>query len=143
MRILALDIGERRIGTALSDELGIAAHPLETIQRVSLSKDLKRLKQLAQEHAAEKIVVGLPRNMNGTLGEQAKIVLEFVERLKKVLPSIPVIMWDERLTSRAAERVLLEADLSRKKRKQKIDQLAAVLILQGYLDGMGQEPANT
>jgi putative Holliday junction resolvase len=134
MRILALDVGERRIGLAVSDELGLAAHGLPTLERTALSEDLRRLEKIITDRQAEKVVVGLPRNMNGTLGPQAAIVLEFIERLQKRIPRIPIIPWDERLSTKAAERVLLEADLSRAKRKKKSDLVAAVIILQGYLD---------
>jgi putative holliday junction resolvase len=139
VRVLALDFGERRIGVALSDELGLAAHPLATIPRVSKSKDIRKIKQIVREHGAESLVVGLPVSMNGTLGRQAGLVLEWVDILKGRLSPVPVVTWDERLTSVAAERVLIEGDVSRIKRKQKIDQVAAVLILQGYLDSLKQD----
>lgn len=141
MRILALDVGERRIGIAVSDELGLAAHAVETMKRNSLSHDLRHLEALVKEYAAKRIVVGLPRNMNGSLGPQSEIVLAFISRIKKRFSSIPIIPWDERLSTRAAERALLEADLSRAKRKRKIDQVAAVIILQGYLNGLSHDTA--
>lgn len=134
MRILGLDVGERRIGLAVSDELGLTAHGLPTLERTALKADLARLEEIVAEYAAEKVVVGLPRNMDGSLGQQGSRVLDFIERLQRRIPKIPVIPWDERLTTKAAERVLLEADMSRSKRKKKVDQVAAVLILQGYLN---------
>jgi putative Holliday junction resolvase len=132
-RILALDLGERRIGLAVSDELGWTAHGLPTLERVGPKKDLAKLRAVVAEYRIRKLIVGLPRNMNGSLGPQANRVLEFIEQLKNKL-KLDVIPWDERLTTQAAERVLIEADLSRAKRRKKVDQVAAVLILQGYLD---------
>jgi putative holliday junction resolvase len=136
MRILALDVGERRIGLAISDELRLTAQGLPTLNRTKPSSDLKHIEHLVKEYDAKMIVVGLPRNMNGSMGVQANIVLAFIEDLKRKIPDTPVIPWDERLTTRAAERVLLEADLSRSRRKKKIDQVAAILILQNYLDSL-------
>jgi len=133
MRILGLDIGEKRIGLAISDELGITAQGLETLNRTKLADDLSRLTTLMREKEIDKLVVGLPKNMNGTLGPQAERVKLFVELLIKELPC-EVDYWDERLTTIAARRTLIEADVSRKKRKKSVDRLAAVLILQGYLD---------
>jgi putative pre-16S rRNA nuclease len=132
-RILALDLGARRIGLAVSDELGWTAHGLPTQERVGPKKDIERLRGVVAQYRICKIVVGLPRNMNGSLGPQANLVLEFIERLKDKL-KLDVIPWDERLTTQAAERVLIEGDMSRAKRRKKVDQVAAVLILQGYLD---------
>ena len=132
-RILALDLGARRIGLAVSDELGWTAHGLATLERVGPKKDIARLREIVTEQNVRKLVVGLPRNMDGSLGPQARLVLEFIETLKNKL-RLEVIPWDERLTTQAAERVLIEADMSRAKRRKKVDQVAAVLILQGYLD---------
>ncbi|RJX27983.1 MAG: Holliday junction resolvase RuvX [Dethiobacter sp.] len=132
MRILCLDIGEKRIGVAVSDPLGITAQGLEVIQRQSISKDLQKIRQLLKDYEAEEIVLGFPRNMDGTVGEKAREILQFKERLAGSI-SIPVTTWDERLTTVAAQRTLLEADVSRKGRKKVVDKLAAVLILEGYL----------
>lgn len=132
MRILCLDIGEKRIGVAVSDPLGITAQGLEVIQRQSISKDLQKIRQLLKDYEAEEIVLGFPRNMDGTVGEKAREILQFKERLAGSI-SIPVTTWDERLTTVAAQRTLLEADVSRKERKKVVDKLAAVLILEGYL----------
>ncbi|MGI6145382.1 MAG: Holliday junction resolvase RuvX [Clostridia bacterium] len=133
MRILGLDIGEKRIGLAVSDELGITAQGLKTLNRTKLEDDLHRLAELIREKEINKLVVGLPKNMNGTLGPQAERVKKFVDLLTKECPC-EVVYWDERLTTIAAQRTLLEADVSRKKRRNSVDRLAAVLILQGYLD---------
>ena len=138
MRIMGLDVGSKTIGVALSDPLGWTAQGLEVIRRKGLNHDLQRLAEIIQEHEVHKAVIGLPKNMNGTIGPQAVVVQEFVKQFQEKL-LIPVEMWDERLTTVAAQRTLLEADLSRKKRKLIIDKMAAVMILQGFLDRAGQE----
>ena len=133
MRILGLDIGDRRIGIAMSDPLGITAQRLTMLQRSDPDSDIERLVTLAREHDAQHVVVGLPLTMQGTVGEQAKRVLEFVEALKERL-DCPVHLVDERLTTVQGERALITMDTSRHRRKQLIDQIAAQLILQTYLD---------
>ena len=134
MRWLGLDVGRRRIGIALSDPLGLFAQGYSVLERSqSLSQDLEYLSDVIARETVEEIVIGLPKNMNGTEGPMAEEVRDFGRRLEEKT-GLPVIFWDERLTTLAAERTLLEADLSRKKRKQKIDQVAAVFILQNYLD---------
>lgn len=135
MRIMALDVGERRIGVALSDALGITAQPLMTYNRVkdNRKEDIAGLWELIKKHEVEKLVVGLPKNMNNTLGFKAEEVQNFIKALVEV-EEIPVEWVDERLTTVSAERALLEADVSRKKRKAVIDKMAAVLILQTYLE---------
>ncbi|MGD0917086.1 MAG: Holliday junction resolvase RuvX [Thermodesulfobacteriota bacterium] len=133
MRIMGLDIGSHTVGIAISDELGITAQGLKTIRRKSMEKDLTEIKTIISVFEIEKIVAGLPKKMDGTLGEGAQKVLQWIEAFKKRI-DLPVITWDERLTTVEASRILLEADLSRKKRKRVIDKLAAALILQGYLD---------
>lgn len=130
---MGLDIGAKTIGVALSDELGWTAQALEVIQRKSLSQEIKRIKEILNEYQVDEIVVGLPKNMNGKEGEQAKKVREFTEKLQAGV-NLPIMTWDERLTTVAAERTLLEGDLSRAKRKKIIDKVAAQIILQGYLD---------
>ncbi len=135
MRVLGLDVGDKTIGVALSDELGWTAQALEVIQRKGLSQDMKRIKEILSEYQVNEIVVGLPKNMNGKEGEQAKRVREFLEKLKARV-KLPIRTWDERLTTIAAERTLLEGDLSRAKRKKIIDKVAAQVILQGYLDSV-------
>lgn len=132
-RILALDLGERRIGLAVSDPGLILASGRGVYLRRNLEEDLVYLEQLVEEEGVSEIVLGLPRNMDGALGEQAERALEFGHLLEEKLKK-PVHLFDERLSTAEAERVLLEADLSRRKRGEHRDELAAVLILQGYLD---------
>lgn len=138
MRILGIDYGERRIGLAVGDtEVGIA-NGLPTLERSSPAADaIEPLRRIAREQGAQRIVVGVPVNMNGTLGERARAAMAFAQRLRDAL-GIEVETWDERLTSRQAERAMLEGDLSRSKRKERVDRLAAQLILQSYLDAMGR-----
>ena len=135
MRIMALDVGERRIGVALSDILGITAQPLMTYNRADNNQkaDILGLCELIKKHEVEKLVVGLPKNMNNTIGFKAEEVQHFIKALQKEI-DIPIEWVDERLTTVSAERTLLEADVSRKKRKKVIDMMAAVLILQTYLE---------
>ncbi|MBM4307700.1 MAG: Holliday junction resolvase RuvX [Deltaproteobacteria bacterium] len=137
MRIMGLDVGSKTIGVAVSDELGLTAQGLKIIRRKSMEDDMRELCSIISQYMIEKIVVGLPINMDGTLGRQAETVLEWINRFKD-RTSLPVETWDERLSTVEASKTLLEADLSRKKRKQVIDKLAAVLILQGYLDQIGR-----
>ncbi len=133
MKILALDLGEKRIGLAISDETHTVARGLAVYTRRSWQSDLEYLKGVVQSEGVELIVVGLPVNMNGSPGPKAEETLQFQSQLREAL-KLPVELFDERLTTVEAERVLLEADLSRRKRKGIRDQLAAVLILQGFLD---------
>jgi putative Holliday junction resolvase len=133
MRILGLDIGSHTIGTAVSDELGMTAQGFKTIRRKSMEEDLTEVKAIISKFEIEKIVVGLPRSMDGTLGKGTEMVFQWIEAFKKRI-NLPVVTWDERLTTVEASKILLEADLSRRKRKKVIDKVAAVLILQGYLD---------
>ncbi len=137
MRTMGLDIGSRTIGIAISDELGITAQGLKTLSRKSAEEDFKEIAAIVGQFEIEKIVVGLPKNMDGTLGKQAEIVLKWTKVLTDKI-QVPVATWDERLSTVGASKVLLEADLSRKKRKKVIDKLAAVIILQGYLDQSGR-----
>jgi len=130
---MGLDIGTHTIGVAISDELGITAQGLKTLRRKSMEEDFKEIATIIGQFEIENIVVGLPKNMNGTLGKQAEIVLKWIKILTDKIP-VPVVTWDERLSTVEATKVLLEADLSRRKRKKVIDKVAAVLILQGYLD---------
>jgi len=127
---MGLDIGSHTIGVALSDELGITAQGLKTIRRKSFSEDLKELTQIIRQFDVHKIVAGLPKNMNGSLGRQAELILKWIQSIQKEV-ALPIVTWDERLTTVGASKILLEADLSRKKRKGVIDKIAAVLILQG------------
>lgn len=135
MRVLGLDVGTKTIGVAVSDEMGWTAQGIETIKIADeqMEQSYPRLQQLIDEYSVEKIVVGLPKNMNGTIGPRGEAFIEFADNVKEKL-NIETMMWDERLSTMAAERVLLSADVSRKKRKKVIDKMAAVMILQGYLD---------
>jgi len=133
MRVLGLDVGDKRIGVALSDETGLLASPLSTLQRVGPRQDPKTIAALVREHGVAVIVVGLPYNLDGSIGPQAEKVRAFAEALKPVV-RVPVRFWDERLTSVEAEQILAEREVPWQRRKGLVDQVAAVLILQGYLD---------
>jgi putative Holliday junction resolvase len=138
MRIMGLDIGERTIGVAVSDPMGWTAQGITTIKRKgSLDEDLRELKKIIEKYNVDQIVAGLPKNMNGTLGPSAEMVQRLVTAIEQSI-DITVIKWDERLSTVAAERMLLEGNVSRGKRKQVIDKMAAVIILQGYLDSLQQ-----
>lgn len=135
MRVMGLDVGSKTVGVAISDALGWTAQGIETVKIDETSGEfgIERIAELVKEYAVTEFVVGFPKNMNNTVGPRG----EASENYKKLLEetfSLPVKLWDERLTTMAAERMLIEADVSRKKRKQVIDKMAAVLILQGYLD---------
>ena len=139
MRILGLDYGSKTVGVAVSDPLGLTAQRLDTIwrkQENKLRQTLARIKELVDEYQIEQIVLGYPKNMNNTVGERAEKALEFTEMLEK-RTGLTVIMWDERLTTVEADRTLMEAGVRRENRKQYLDGLAAVFILQGYLDSLG------
>lgn|SRR5690606_12119228 len=135
MRILGLDVGAKTVGVAISDELGWTAQGITTIAIDEEAGDfgMDELEKIIKQYEVEKIVVGLPKNMNGTIGPRGEASMRFADMLRERF-LLPVVMWDERLSTMAAERVLLEADLSRRKRKKVIDKMAAVMILQGYLD---------
>jgi putative Holliday junction resolvase len=134
MRILSLDVGTKNIGMAVCDPLGFTAQSLPTIRRKGdLAADLKQVADAVKEYQVEKIIVGLPKNMNGTEGPSCVMAKEFAAEVEKEV-ELPIVFWDERLTSKMAESAMIDADLSRKKRKQKVDSLAAILILQNYLD---------
>ena len=143
-RILGLDYGTKTVGVALSDELRITAQPLETITRKDankLRKTYARIEELVKEYDVEKIVLGLPKNMNNTEGERCEKTLEFKEMLERRdalvrRTGLEVILWDERLTTVASEKVLMESGVRRENRKKVIDQIAASMILQGYLDSL-------
>ncbi|MDV4152333.1 Holliday junction resolvase RuvX [Clostridium sp. AL.422] len=133
MRILGLDIGSKTVGVAISDPLGWTAQGITTIRRSKKEQDIEEIKKLCNEYSVETIVVGLPKNMNGSIGESGERVIEFAEQIKEYT-GLKVEMWDERLTTVAAHKAMLEADLSRNKRKKIVDKIAATYILQGYLD---------
>ena len=136
MRILALDHGTKRIGVAVSDELKMIATPLEFILAEPFANFLSRLKEIIREKEVEMILVGMPRNMDGSYGPAALKVQEFVAVLKDAV-AIPLKTWDERLTSAQAQRFLIQGNVRRDKRKEKVDMMAAAILLQSYLDGLG------
>jgi putative Holliday junction resolvase len=133
---MSLDIGDRTIGIAVSDLLGLTAQGVETIRRRKEEDDLKRLGELMEQYETRSLVSGLPKNMDGTEGDRCSIVKDFMAKVKETYPDVEVVFWDERLSTVAAARSLIEADVSRKKRKKVIDKMAAVFILQGYLDSL-------
>ncbi|NOK10556.1 Holliday junction resolvase RuvX [Corallococcus exercitus] len=133
MRTFGLDYGTKTIGVAVSDGLGLTAQAVTTVRRASLKADLAELSRLVKEHEVTRFVLGLPLNMNGSEGPRAEATRKFAEVLESAL-GLPVELWDERLSTVAAQRTLLEADVRREKRREVIDQLAAQFILQGWLD---------
>lgn len=138
MRVMGLDYGSKTVGVAISDPLGITAQGIETIERKEenkLRKTLARIEELVREYEVEKIVLGFPKNMNNTIGDRAEKSLELKAMLERRI-GIPVIMWDERLTTVEAERTLIESNVRRENRKKYVDKIAAVFILQGYLDSL-------
>ena len=134
MRKMSLDVGTRTIGIAVSDLLGMIANGVETIKRTTEERDFARIGELIKVHEVDTLVVGYPKNMNGTIGERAQACETMAHKLKEMFPACKVVLWDERLSTVAAEKVLVDADMRRKKRKQVIDMMAAVVILQNYLD---------
>ena len=140
-RIIGLDFGSKTVGVAVSDGLGLTAQGVEIIRRTSenkLRQTLARIESLIGEYEVGKIVLGFPKNMNNTVGERAEKTLAFKEMLER-RTGLPIVMWDERLTTVAADRVLIEAGVRRENRKGYVDEIAAVFILQGYLDSKGME----
>lgn len=133
MRIMALDIGVRRIGIAISDALRVTAQGLEVLTRVGNRKDFERLASIIQEHEVSEVVLGYPKNMNGTIGEKCEEVEHYAELLKEKFPELKIHFWDERLSTLEAQRLLVSADVRRDKRKTVVDKMAAVIILQGFL----------
>lgn len=139
MRIMGLDFGAKTVGVAICDPLGLTAQGIETIMRKQenkLRQTLARIEELIEEYKVEKIVLGFPKHMNNDVGERAEKTLEFKEMLER-RTGLLVELWDERLTTVSAERVLIETNVRRENRKQYIDKIAAVFILQGYLDSIG------
>ncbi len=130
---MGLDVGDRRIGVAVSDALGYTAQGKGVIKRDDLQSDLEKIKEYIEKHQVDELIIGLPKNMDNSLGPQAEKVKNFAGFLRNRL-DIPVKLWDERLTTRQAEEVLIQGDVSRARRKEVIDKMAAVLILQNYLD---------
>lgn len=141
MRIMGLDYGSKTVGVAISDPLCITAQGIETIDRKEenkLRKTLARIEELAKEYEVDRIVLGFPKNMNNTIGDRAEKTLEFKEMLER-RTGLSVIMWDERLTTVEAERTLIESKVRRENRKKYVDKIAAVFILQGYLDSLSMK----
>ena len=134
MRLMGLDIGDKTIGVSVSDELNWMAHGICTIKRKSIDFDINQLDRIIKEKQISKIIIGLPKNMNNTIGSSGNRSIEFGEALKNRYPDIEIVFWDERLTTVAAEKILIEADVSRKNRKKVIDKIAATFILQNYID---------
>lgn len=133
MRILGLDLGSKTIGVAVSDPLGFTAQGLTTIRRTNREKDIQEIKKFCDEYNVEIIVIGLPKNMNGTIGPSGEFAMAFGKLIEEEL-KVEIKFWDERLTTVAAHKAMLEADLSRSKRKKIVDKVASTYILQGYLD---------
>ena len=133
MRIIGLDIGDKRIGVAISDHMGWTAQGLETIENTGKNVVHAKLQRIIDEYKPDKIIIGLPLNMNGSEGYRAELVKKFGEDIKTFYPG-EIIYWDERLTTVSAHRAMIDGGVRRKKRKQKVDQIAAILILQNYLD---------
>ena len=145
MRILGLDYGSKTVGVAVSDPLGFTAQGVEIIRRKSENKmrqTLARIEELIAQYQVEEIVLGLPKNMNNTLGDRAEKSLELKETLER-RTGLPVVMWDERLTTVSANRVLMETGVRRENRKEHVDEIAAVFILQGYLDYLANKNEET
>ena len=132
-RIMGLDVGDKTIGVAVSDLMGLTAQGVKTVKRVGKKKDIEALKEIIKERQVNKIVSGIPKNMNGTLGPQGEKVIKFCELLEEET-GIKIEYWDERLSTVAAERTLIQGNVRRENRKGVIDMVAAVIILQGYLD---------
>ena len=137
-RILALDVGTQRIGLAITDELGLIAHPLTVIKRKNDIQALQEIKKIIKEQKVKKIVVGMPYNFQGEIGTMGKKVVAFIEKLKTIT-DVPLIFWDESFTTTEAETVLIKADLSRRRRKEVVDKLAATLILESFLRAMHEK----
>ncbi|MBX3235153.1 MAG: Holliday junction resolvase RuvX [Nitrospiraceae bacterium] len=136
-RILAIDYGTKRVGFALSDELGWTAQPLETFQRRSPEADLRHIQDLVREHEVGRVLIGMPFRLDGELGPAARAVAQFVRQVEAAL-SVPVVTWDERMTTRSAEDLLIAADVSRRKRKGIVDRIAAAILLQSYLRSLDE-----
>ena len=145
MRLMGLDYGSKTVGVAVSDPLGLTAQGVETVwrkQENKLRQTMARIEELISEYQVERIVLGYPKNMNNTIGERALKSLEFKEKLEK-RTGLPVVMWDERLTTVSANRVLMETGVRRENRKEHVDEIAAVFILQGYLDYLANKKEET
>lgn len=133
MRTLGIDYGEKRIGLAISDRLGIIAQGLKVVSTENFFKEIEEIKTIIKKFQIGKVVIGIPKNIDGSIGKKAREVLKFIEQLRKYI-SLPLIVWDERFTTKIAKNILINANMSRKKRKNVIDKMSAVIILQEYLD---------
>ena len=143
MRIMGLDYGSKTVGVAVSDPLGLTAQGIEIVRRKSenkLRQTLARIEEIAKEYGVEKIVLGFPKHMNNDIGERAEKSLEFKEMLER-RTGLPVVMWDERMTTVEADRTMMETGIRRENRKEYVDMIAAVFILQGYLDYLSNQQA--
>ena len=141
MRIMGLDYGSKTVGVAVSDPLGLTAQGIEIVRRKSenkLRQTLARIEEIAKEYGVEKIVLGFPKHMNNDIGERAEKSLEFKEMLER-RTGLPVVMWDERLTTVEADRTMMETGIRRENRKEYVDMIEAVFILQGYLDYLSHQ----
>lgn len=136
---MGLDVGEVRVGVALSDETGLIAQGLATLQRAGWKRDLEYLANAARKHGVRQFVIGNPLNLDGSPGQQTERILDFASRLREAT-RMPVVLWDERFTSVSAERVLIEGRVRREKRKKAIDRMAATIMLQSYLDSQNRHP---
>ena len=143
VRILGLDVGDVRIGVALSDPLGLIAQPHAVITRDRKGSEFSALQRILDEFEVKSIVLGLPLNMNGTLGQQAQRVQKFAEMLRRMAPHVEIEFWDERLSSAASEQILINSGMRRNKRRRTIDKVAAAIILQGYLDRQRAQSAES
>ncbi|MDO5062581.1 MAG: Holliday junction resolvase RuvX [Peptostreptococcaceae bacterium] len=135
MKILALDVGNKRIGTAVSDELGMFAHPLYTVHRKGLQNDIKAILGIVQEHKIDEIVVGLPKNMDGTIGQQGEKTIYFADAIRKE-KEIKITFWDERLSTKTAKDIMLSNNIKQINKKEIVDTIAAVVILDNYLSSV-------
>jgi putative Holliday junction resolvase len=140
-RILALDYGTKRIGVALSDELGWTAQPLETFERRTLDRDIAHIATLVQLHEVARVILGLPLQLDGRQGPAVEAMREFATTLEARVP-VPLVLWDERMTTKAAEDLLITADVSRRKRKGAVDRIAAAILLQSYLAAQAPDSAH-
>jgi len=136
MRILALDVGDKTVGLAISDELLCTAQGVDVIRRSSWVKDMVQLRDVIEQHGVDRLLIGMPRNMDGSYGPRSEIVRKFADKLRAEFPNQEFVFWDERLSTVAAQKNLIAADVSRAKRRKVIDKMAAVFILQGYLDSL-------
>ncbi len=138
MRILSLDVGDKRIGLALSDPTHTLAQALKVYTRTTMKKDLQEFRNIVADHEVEKIVVGLPKDLSGAVGKRAQAVTDFAKEIEQYT-GVPVVLWDERFSTNEANRIFEMAEMSRKKRKPFIDMMASQIILQGYLDAQKTE----